>query len=223
MSDGHIYRSGSCCQVSASDLQVGVQRHQQSLKVDERTSPLPYITAQAVTTHDRSLTVLIMTSVIPGMGVVTTIVREDERWILDPVIWHLHFGTPGIQPSAILAGATTSETICDGERAGDWLRANDTSVAIGGNTYPVRDALLAMGGTWNGDTKRWMVPAAQADEAQRIVDAAPKCSWKKQRRKKGEGKGSGKWGRSGTRSDTGSRSAGCRRSLIGRGPTAVWR
>jgi hypothetical protein len=40
---------------------------------------------------------------------------------------------------------------------------------ITGNTYPVKDALKAMGGTWNARLKGWMVPDAHADEARDLV------------------------------------------------------
>ena len=45
--------------------------------------------------------------------------------------------------------------------------------AITGNTFPVKDQLKALGGTWNPDIKAWMVPSDKADEARRIVGAAP--------------------------------------------------
>lgn len=43
-------------------------------------------------------------------------------------------------------------------------------VEITGNTYPVKDSIKALGGRWNGATKRWTVPAEQAAQAQAIVD-----------------------------------------------------
>jgi hypothetical protein len=46
-------------------------------------------------------------------------------------------------------------------------------VAITGNTYPVKDALKALGGRWNADRKAWMVPADKADEARKLVEGAP--------------------------------------------------
>ena len=45
-------------------------------------------------------------------------------------------------------------------------------IAITGNTYPVRDRLKALGANWNPDAKAWMVDAAKAGEAQRIVAGA---------------------------------------------------
>lgn len=47
------------------------------------------------------------------------------------------------------------------------------TVAITGNTYPVKDAIKTLGGRWNADRKAWMVPAAKADEAQALVAGAP--------------------------------------------------
>jgi hypothetical protein len=43
------------------------------------------------------------------------------------------------------------------------------SVAITGNTFPVREALRAMGGVWNKERKAWFVPADKAEEARRLV------------------------------------------------------
>lgn len=48
-----------------------------------------------------------------------------------------------------------------------------TKVAIVGNTYPIRDALKSMGGTWDAKTKSWMVPAEKATEAQALLKTAP--------------------------------------------------
>ncbi len=44
---------------------------------------------------------------------------------------------------------------------------------ITGNTYPVKDALKAMGGRWNADKKAWMVPDEMAIQAQELVAQAP--------------------------------------------------
>lgn len=44
------------------------------------------------------------------------------------------------------------------------------NVAITGNTYPVKDALKALGARWNADQKAWMVSADKADAARKIVD-----------------------------------------------------
>ena len=48
--------------------------------------------------------------------------------------------------------------------------------AISGNTYPVRTQLRAMGGRWDADRRAWMVPAERAEEARRLVGAAPRTS-----------------------------------------------
>lgn len=45
-------------------------------------------------------------------------------------------------------------------------------VEITGNTYPVKDAIKALGGHWNAARKAWMVPAAQADAARALVGGA---------------------------------------------------
>ena len=52
-------------------------------------------------------------------------------------------------------------------------------VPISGNTYPVKDAIKALGGRWNGDRKVWMVPAEKADEARRLVAGAPQSTPRK--------------------------------------------
>jgi hypothetical protein len=44
-------------------------------------------------------------------------------------------------------------------------------VAITGNTFPVKEALKAMGGRWDGAAKAWMVPAGRAEDARALVPA----------------------------------------------------
>jgi hypothetical protein len=46
------------------------------------------------------------------------------------------------------------------------------SVAITGNTYPVRDILKRLGGTWDAARKAWIVPDDKAAEARSVVNAA---------------------------------------------------
>lgn len=50
---------------------------------------------------------------------------------------------------------------------------NTTTVLVTGNTYPVKDAIKALGGRWDADAKGWRVPAAKASEAQALVTSAP--------------------------------------------------
>jgi hypothetical protein len=50
-------------------------------------------------------------------------------------------------------------------------------IAITGNTYPVRAELKALGGKWDPARKAWLVPPAKADEARRLVAAAPKSGY----------------------------------------------
>ena len=45
-------------------------------------------------------------------------------------------------------------------------------VEITGNTYPVKDALKAMGARWNADKKCWMISASKAQEAAALVGTA---------------------------------------------------
>ena len=50
--------------------------------------------------------------------------------------------------------------------------STSNKVAITGNTFPVKDALKALGGRWNGDEKAWMVPESKATEARALVSGA---------------------------------------------------
>ena len=47
------------------------------------------------------------------------------------------------------------------------------SVLITGNTYPVKDALRALGGRWDAAAKGWRVPVAQLAAARALVPAPP--------------------------------------------------
>ena len=50
---------------------------------------------------------------------------------------------------------------------------SENRIAITGNTFPVKDAIKALGGRWNPDRKAWMVPADRADEARKLLAGAP--------------------------------------------------
>lgn len=52
-----------------------------------------------------------------------------------------------------------------------------TSIAISGNTYPVKDQIKALGGRWNPTSKAWMVPADKADAARKLVAGATKTTY----------------------------------------------
>lgn len=52
------------------------------------------------------------------------------------------------------------------------MTTTDKLIAITGNTYPVKEALKALGARWNGDRKAWMVAPEKAEEAQAIVAGA---------------------------------------------------
>ncbi len=43
------------------------------------------------------------------------------------------------------------------------------SVAITGNTYPVKDAIKALGGRWDAAAKAWLVPTDKAAAARNLV------------------------------------------------------
>ena len=45
------------------------------------------------------------------------------------------------------------------------------TVAVTGNTYPVKDHLKALGARWDPDQKAWMIDAAKADQARQLVAA----------------------------------------------------
>ena len=47
------------------------------------------------------------------------------------------------------------------------------SIAITGNTFPVKHQIKALGGKWNPDQKCWMVPSEKADEARALVSGTP--------------------------------------------------
>lgn len=49
-----------------------------------------------------------------------------------------------------------------------------TTVLIVGNTYPVKDAIKALGGRWDVAAKGWRVPSAVAARAQSLVAGAPR-------------------------------------------------
>ncbi len=49
---------------------------------------------------------------------------------------------------------------------------------IGGNTYPVRAALRALGGTWDAERRVWIVPSERAAEARALVSNAPRVRYR---------------------------------------------
>lgn len=49
-----------------------------------------------------------------------------------------------------------------------------SAILITGNTYPVKDAIKAMGGRWDAAAKGWRVPADKAAQAQGLVASAPR-------------------------------------------------
>lgn len=51
-------------------------------------------------------------------------------------------------------------------------QTKNKTVAITGNTYPVKEQLKALGARWNGDLKAWMISGEKATEAQKIVAGA---------------------------------------------------
>jgi hypothetical protein len=52
-----------------------------------------------------------------------------------------------------------------------------TTLAITGNTYPVKDSLKALGCRWNGDMKAWVAPTAQIyEQGMRLVVGTPQKS-----------------------------------------------
>jgi hypothetical protein len=45
---------------------------------------------------------------------------------------------------------------------------------ITGNTYPVKDALKAIGARWDADERSWTIASSKIDQARKIVADAPK-------------------------------------------------
>jgi len=54
--------------------------------------------------------------------------------------------------------------------------ASGSMVDVTGNTYPVRDKLRALGGSWDAGAKVWRVPESRLAAAKAIVAGAPKDS-----------------------------------------------
>lgn len=54
------------------------------------------------------------------------------------------------------------------------------TVLVTGNTYPVKDAIKALGGRWDAVVKGWRVPAEQAPKAQALVAGAPRQTFRPQ-------------------------------------------
>lgn len=52
----------------------------------------------------------------------------------------------------------------------------NSSILVTGNTYPVKDAIKALGGRWDAAAKGWRVPADKAARAQALVSGAPKSA-----------------------------------------------
>jgi hypothetical protein len=51
--------------------------------------------------------------------------------------------------------------------------------AISGNTYPVKEALKALGAKWNADKKVWMVPDNAVDQAKKLVNGGSSAPYNK--------------------------------------------
>jgi len=43
-------------------------------------------------------------------------------------------------------------------------------VALSGNTYPVKEALKALGAHWDKEQRAWLISASKADHAQALID-----------------------------------------------------
>jgi len=53
---------------------------------------------------------------------------------------------------------------------------------ITGNTYPVKERLKALGGTWNSAAQGWNVPDHNAEAARKLVEAAGPSTYVPRRR-----------------------------------------
>ena len=58
---------------------------------------------------------------------------------------------------------------------------------ITGNTYPVKEKLKALGGTWNSAAQGWNVPDNHAEAARAIVAAAGPSTYKPRSRSRRSG------------------------------------
>jgi hypothetical protein len=59
---------------------------------------------------------------------------------------------------------------------------DDRQVLITGNTYPVREAIKALGGRWDKRAQGWLVPPSMAAKAWELVDNAPAAAPRRPRR-----------------------------------------
>ena len=57
-----------------------------------------------------------------------------------------------------------------------------TTELITGNTYPVKNQIKALGGTWNRACQGWNVPAANAEAARQLVAAAGPSTYEPRQR-----------------------------------------
>jgi hypothetical protein len=57
------------------------------------------------------------------------------------------------------------------------MNNNTASVLVTGNTYPVKDAIRALGGRWDAAAKGWRVPADKAERARSLVAGAPRTTF----------------------------------------------
>ena len=48
-----------------------------------------------------------------------------------------------------------------------------STIAITGNTYPVKEQLKALGARWNAAAKAWMVSEDKAEQARALVNSTP--------------------------------------------------
>ena len=53
------------------------------------------------------------------------------------------------------------------------LETAGTRIYLIGNTYPVKDAIKAAGGHWDGERRAWWLGAAKRAEAERLATATP--------------------------------------------------
>lgn len=60
----------------------------------------------------------------------------------------------------------------DGSLIVEGVNTTTSTVLITGNTYPVKERIKALGGTWNKTAQGWEVPADKAEEARAIVASA---------------------------------------------------
>jgi len=98
------------------------------------------------------------------------------HWDPDAKAWWIG-ATKQAEADAMLARIMARENE-SAAKVADLPAASGDMVEVPGNTYPVREQLRAMGGTWDGAAKVWRVPASRLEAAKALVTGAPKSTFR---------------------------------------------